>query len=135
MPVSGKSKLQIEIMHHSVGIPDKRDCSEPSMIIPSAVLGQEVSKAHGLTLESGVRQGCALAPDSFATVMDWLLERTIGSGATLVLFGQASFTDLDFADDVSLLELLQSGVGVNGRCGSVLGNRGELAEDKDSSFG
>ena len=49
-----------------------------------------------------------LAPDSFATGMDWLLERTVGSGATSVSFGQASFTDLDFADDVSLLaELLE----------------------------
>jgi len=58
--------------------------------------------------ESGVRQGCVLAPDSFATGMDCLLERMVGSGATLVSFGQASFTDLDFADDVSLLaELLE----------------------------
>ena len=48
-----------------------------------------------------------LAPDSFATGMDWLLERTVGSGATLVSFGQASFTDLDFAYDVSLLAKLQ----------------------------
>ena len=47
-----------------------------------------------------------LAPDSFATGMDWLLERTVGSGTTLVSFGQASFTDLDFADDVSLLAKL-----------------------------
>ena len=53
-------------------------------------------------IESGFRQGCVLAPDSFATGMDWLLERTVGSGATSVSFGQASFTDLDFADDVSL---------------------------------
>jgi len=48
-----------------------------------------------------------LASDSFATGMDWLLERTVGSGATSVSFGQASFTDLDFADDVSVVaELL-----------------------------
>ena len=79
------------------------------MIIPSAVLGQEVSKVHGLTFESGVRQVvCLLAPDSFTTGMDWLLERTVGLGATSVSFGQASFTDLDFTDDVSLLaELLE----------------------------
>jgi len=59
-------------------------------------------------IESGFRHGCVLAPDSFATGMDWLLERTVGSGPTSVSFGQASFTDLDFADDVSLLaELLE----------------------------
>jgi len=44
-----------------------------------------------------------LASDSFAKGIVWLLERMVGSGATLVSFGQASFTDLDFADDVSLL--------------------------------
>ena len=47
-----------------------------------------------------------LALDSFATDVDWLLERTVGSGATSVSFGQASFTDLDFADDISLLAKL-----------------------------
>jgi len=57
-------------------------------------------------IESGIRQGCVFAPDSFATGIDWLLEKTVGSGATSVSFGQALFTDLDFADDVSLLAQL-----------------------------
>jgi len=49
-----------------------------------------------------------LAPNSFATGMDWLLERTVGSGTTSVSFGQASFTNLDYADNVSILaELLE----------------------------
>jgi len=49
-----------------------------------------------------------LAPDSFATGMDWLLDRTVESCSIDVAFGQSSFTDLDFADDVSLLaELLE----------------------------
>ena len=51
-----------------------------------------------------------LAADSFATGMDWLLDRTVESCSIGVAFGQSSFTDLDFADDVSLfaemLELL-----------------------------
>jgi len=59
-------------------------------------------------IETGVRQGCVLAPDSFATSMDWTLERTVGQGMNGVSFGQDSYTDLDFADDVSLLaELLE----------------------------
>jgi len=59
-------------------------------------------------IEAGVRQGCMLAPDSFATGMDWLLDRTVESCLIGVAFGQSSFTDLDFADDVSLLaELLE----------------------------
>ena len=52
-------------------------------------------------IEAGVR------PDSFATGIDWLLERTVESCSIGVAFGLSSFTDLDFADDVSLLaELL-----------------------------
>ena len=50
-----------------------------------------------------------LAPDSFATGMDWLLDRTVESCCSISMaFGHSSFTDLDFADDVSLLaELLE----------------------------
>ena len=44
-----------------------------------------------------------LAPDSYTTGMDWLLDRTVESCWISVAFGQSSFTDLDFADDVSLL--------------------------------
>ena len=49
-----------------------------------------------------------LAPDSFATGVDWLLERTVDTGSTGVSFGPHSYSDLDFADDVALLaELLE----------------------------
>ena len=49
-----------------------------------------------------------LAPDSFATGMDWLLDRSVESCSIGVAFGQSSFTDLDFADDFYLLaELLE----------------------------
>ena len=49
-----------------------------------------------------------IAPDSFVTGMDWLLERSVGRGMNGTTFGQQSFTDLDYADDVSLLaELLE----------------------------
>jgi len=59
-------------------------------------------------IEAGVCQGCVLAPDSFATGMDWLLDRTVESCLNGVAFGQNFFTDLDFADDVSLLaEILE----------------------------
>jgi len=49
-----------------------------------------------------------IAPDSFVTGMDWLLERSVGRGTNGTTFGQYSFTDLDYADDVSLLsEMLE----------------------------
>jgi len=45
---------------------------------------------------------------TFATVIDWLLDRTVEFCSIGVAFGQSSFTDLDFVDDVSLLaELLE----------------------------
>jgi len=50
-----------------------------------------------------MRQGCVLSPDSFATSMNWMRERMVGQGMNGVSFGQDSYTDLDFADDVSLL--------------------------------
>ena len=49
-----------------------------------------------------------MAPNSFATGVDWLLERTVDTGSAGVSFGPHSFSDLDFADDVALLaELLE----------------------------
>jgi len=49
-----------------------------------------------------------LVPDSVATGMDWLLDRTVESYSIRLVFGQSSFNDLDFADDVSLLaEMLE----------------------------
>ena len=54
-------------------------------------------------IETDVRQGFVLAPDSFTTGTEWLLERTVESCLIGVAFSQSSFADLDFTDDVSLL--------------------------------
>jgi len=57
---------------------------------------------------SGVRQGCVTSLDSFATGMDYLLERADGIGMNGVSFGDHSYTNLDFANDICLLaELLE----------------------------
>jgi len=52
---------------------------------------------------SGVRQGCVVAPDAFLVPMDWLLEHTVHRCQVGTSVGKEIFTDLDFADDVSLL--------------------------------
>ena len=54
---------------------------------------------------SGVRQGCAVAPDLFLVPTDWLMERTVHRGMVGTTIGKKkeSFMDLDFADDVVLL--------------------------------
>ena len=54
-------------------------------------------------ITSGVRQGCVIAPNSFATGVDWVMDRAVGKGMNGVVFGQDAYTDLDFADDISLL--------------------------------
>jgi len=67
----------------------------------SAVSGQVQLKVH----VSNWSRACArdvLAPDSFATSMDRMLERTVGQGTNGVSFDQNSYTDLDLADDVFL---------------------------------
>ena len=43
--------------------------------------------------------------------IDWLLDRTVESCSIGVAFGQSSFTDLDFADDVYLGSLIHSSTG------------------------
>ena len=62
-------------------------------------------------IKSGVRQGCVIASDLFSTPMDWVLERTVHRSFAGVGLGGEDFTDLDYADDVSLftvmLEILQ----------------------------
>jgi len=56
----------------------------------------------------GVRQGCRIAPDLFLGPLDHMMERTVHRGMTGVTLGKELFTDVDFADDVSLLaEMLE----------------------------
>ena len=54
-------------------------------------------------ISSGVRQGCVLAPGLFLEPMDWLLDRAVHRGYLGLTVGNEIFSDLDFADDVSLL--------------------------------
>ena len=51
-------------------------------------------------IASGVCQGCVVARGALATGMDWALERLVGRGMNGVTFGQYTFTDLDYANDV-----------------------------------
>ena len=72
-----------------------------------AVFRQVRLTAHGLD-RGWCLPGLCAGPRFICTDMDWLLERTVESCSIGVAFGQSSFTDLDFADDVSLLaELLK----------------------------
>jgi len=52
---------------------------------------------------SAVRQGCVVAPELFLEPMDWTMNRAAHKGFLGVAVGEEICTDLDYADDVSLL--------------------------------
>ena len=59
-------------------------------------------------ISAGVRQGCVVAPDLFLEPVDWITSRCVHRGFVGVNLGQEVFTDLDFADDVSVMaEMLE----------------------------
>jgi len=58
---------------------------------------------------SRVRQSCTVAPDLFLKPMDWIMSRTVEQIPLGVSIGEESFSDLDYADDVTLLaEMLET---------------------------
>jgi len=60
------------------------------------------------SISARVRQGCAVAPDLFLEPIDWITSRSIHRGFVGVSLSQEVFTDLDFADDVSVMaEMLE----------------------------
>ena len=65
-------------------------------------------RAEGLISEwfpvsANVRQGCIVAPDIFLEPIDWIAGRTSHCGFLGITVGHDVFTDLDFADDVSIM--------------------------------
>ena len=51
-------------------------------------------------VNSGVRQGCVLAPTLFNTCIDWVMGETVEKTDCGISLGEDKITDLDFADDV-----------------------------------
>ena len=59
-------------------------------------------------VDSGVRQGCVLAPDTFAVEIDRAVGRTAARAMFGASIGESSFSDFDFADDVAFLSELKT---------------------------
>ncbi|KAI8482551.1 hypothetical protein Bbelb_396990 [Branchiostoma belcheri] len=55
------------------------------------------------TINSGVRQGCVLAPTIFNTAIDHVMAKTVSQSSCGASFGNVTISDLDYADDVAIL--------------------------------
>src|SRR5712691_5456666 len=54
-------------------------------------------------VNSGVRQGCVLAPTLFNACMDYVLGRVSDRNLCCASIGEVEVSDLDFADDAAFL--------------------------------
>ena len=52
------------------------------------------------TIETGVKQGCVIAPDLFNCVIDHLMHRLLSRCNLEIQLGEYQLTDLDYADDI-----------------------------------
>ena len=57
------------------------------------------SISDSFLVNTGVRQGCVLAPTLFGASMDWIMGRVVERTRCGASFGEEWITDLDFADD------------------------------------
>ena len=55
-------------------------------------------------VNTGVRQGCVLAPSLFKTCMDWVQGRVVEQSHFGVSVGNTEITDLVFADDAAIFD-------------------------------
>ena len=90
-------------------------------------------------VNSGVRQGCVLAPSLFNTCMDWILGRTVNRSHCGASVGDVKITDLDFADDAVIfaesLEVLALTLEVLREEAEPLGLKVSWAKTKVQAFG
>jgi hypothetical protein len=54
-------------------------------------------------ITTGVRQGCAVAPELFNVIIDYVMTRTTSRLSFGLKFGDRVITDADFADDLAIL--------------------------------
>ena len=71
----------------------------------------ELGEWFRVHMVSGVRQGCVLSPLIFAIVFDWIMSRATGENNFGLKWTEVErFTDLDFADDIALLDNTWDGI-------------------------
>ena len=90
-------------------------------------------------VNTGVRQGCVLAPSLFSTCMDWIMDRVVDRSGCGVSFGDVRITDLDFADDAVIfaetLDVLTAALETLSEEAEPLGLRVSWLKTKIQAFG
>ena len=90
-------------------------------------------------VQTGVRQGCVLAPSLFSTCMDWIMDRVVYGSRCGVSFGEVRITDLDFADDAVIfaetLDVLTGALETLSEEAEPLGLRVSWVKTKIQEFG
>ena len=60
------------------------------------------SLSEEFSIETGVKQGCVIAPDLFNCVIDHLMRRLMNRCNLGIQLGEYQLTDLDYADDIAI---------------------------------
>ena len=60
---------------------------------------REVDVYNFFPVNTGVKQGCVLAPSPFNTCVDWVLDRVVDQSHCGTCVGYTKITDLVFTDD------------------------------------
>ena len=60
------------------------------------------SLSEEFAIETGVKQGCVIAPDLFNYVIDHLMRRLLRLCSLGIQLGEYQLTDLDYADDIAV---------------------------------
>ena len=61
------------------------------------------SLSEEFTIETGLKQGCVIAPDLFNCVIDHLMRQLLSRGSLGIHLGEYQLTDLDYADDIAII--------------------------------
>ena len=66
------------------------------------------SLSEEFSIETGVKQGCVIAPDHFNCVIDHLMRRLLTRCNLGIQLGKYQLTDLDYADDNAIYVYLRA---------------------------
>ena len=61
------------------------------------------SLSKEFTIETGLKQGCVIAPGLFNCVIDHLMRRLLSRCSLGIQLGEYQLTDLDYADDIAII--------------------------------